>query len=75
MRIFNFTLLKQWPDSLLEDSPESKLKDFQLKEKLYLDAIDFLDQGKVWNNDNSKYFIVVSGVSSRGRILLLIGDI
>ena len=38
--------LQQWPETLLEDSPES-LKDFQLKEKLYLDAIDYLDKGKV----------------------------
>ena len=37
---------QQWPETLLEDSPES-LKDFQLKEKLYLDAIDYLDKGKV----------------------------
>ena len=37
---------QQWPETLLEDSPES-LKDFQLKEKLYLDAIGYLDKGKV----------------------------
>ncbi|XP_078368993.1 dedicator of cytokinesis protein 1-like [Oculina patagonica] len=47
-----YTVLKhaellKWPETLLEDSPES-LTDFQLKEKLYLDAIDFLDQGKTW---------------------------
>lgn len=35
----------QWPETL-DDSPDS-LKDFQLKEKLYLDAIEFLDKGKV----------------------------
>lgn len=29
-----------------EDSSEI-FKEFQLKEKLYLDAIDFLDKGKV----------------------------
>ena len=40
--------------TLLEDSPES-LKDFQLKEKLYLDAIDYLDKGKV-----SDLFLLIS---------------
>ncbi|KAJ7386091.1 Dedicator of cytokinesis protein 3 [Desmophyllum pertusum] len=38
--------LLKWPETL-DDSPDS-LKDFQLKEKLYLDAIEFLDKGKTW---------------------------
>lgn len=47
-----FTVLKhaellKWPETMPEDSPEI-FKEFQLKEKLYLDAIDFLDKGKTW---------------------------
>lgn len=39
--------LLQWSDSPVSDFPDS-MTYFQLKEKLYLDAIVFLDKGKTW---------------------------
>ena len=41
-----------------EDSPEI-FKEFQLKEKLYLDAIDFLDKGKVKKNMLTLNFLTI----------------
>ncbi|XP_074619689.1 dedicator of cytokinesis protein 1-like isoform X2 [Acropora palmata] len=39
--------LLEWSDLLVNDSPDP-MTEFQLKEKLYLDAISFLDKGKTW---------------------------
>ena len=44
--IFFLFFFFQWSDVVIKDSPDAQTQ-FQLKEKLYLDAIDFLDKGKV----------------------------
>ena len=41
-----FSFVHQWSDLPVNDPPDS-MTQFQLKEKLYLDAISFLDKGKV----------------------------
>jgi len=41
-----FWFVHQWSDLLVNDSPDP-MTEFQLKEKLYLDAVSFLDKGKV----------------------------
>ena len=45
--IIFFCLFFQWSDVVIKDSDPDAQTQFQLKEKLYLDAIDFLDKGKV----------------------------